>query len=114
MTPTPEQLARLPKWARDHVDSLTRQRDNAVERMTEALAGPEDSDTLADPYMDPPRRLGVGTTVRFQLGERWDAYVDGRVDRDRFGVRLYLNGGPALNVLPRSSNVIEVELRERP
>lgn len=28
--PTPEQIAKLPKWAQEHITSLTRERDSAV------------------------------------------------------------------------------------
>ena len=35
MNPTPEQLAKLPRWAQDHIKDITRERDVAVRALNE-------------------------------------------------------------------------------
>lgn len=36
MTPTPEQIEKLPKWARDHIKTLSRERETAIQALKEA------------------------------------------------------------------------------
>lgn len=36
-SPTPEQIAKLPKWAQQHIEQLTRKRDFATETLAEVL-----------------------------------------------------------------------------
>src|SRR5262249_53047522 len=36
-TPSPEQLAKLPKWAQDHITKLERQREEAIRTLNQAL-----------------------------------------------------------------------------
>jgi hypothetical protein len=101
----PAKLARLPQWARKHIEHL----DTALaERTAEALdarhglsrrlaAGP-DSDTIADPYTSDPVPLGTGVTIRFRV--------------DRTGGRKVLDvmGSGGVMILPRSSNTFELEI----
>jgi hypothetical protein len=63
MTAPPDpRLDRLPRWARDRIEALERDLADARARLA---AGPDDSDTFADPYSDASRPLGRGTMVRF-------------------------------------------------
>ena len=48
MTPTQEQLNKLPKWAQDHIRDIQRQRDIAVLRLDEMV----DSQTPSPIYID--------------------------------------------------------------
>lgn len=35
MTPTPEQMAKLPRWAQEHINEITRQREVAIKALNE-------------------------------------------------------------------------------
>lgn len=97
-------ITKLPKWAQSELRRL--ERDLASARETLA-AGPEDSNTFADPYST-RRPLGADPTILFVLGERDEIRV--RVDRDSHG-RAYLDVNASsgrLMVHPRSSNGIEL------
>jgi hypothetical protein len=111
----PAKLARLPQWARKHIEHL----DTALaERTAEALdarhglsrrlaAGP-DSDTIADPYTSDPVPLGTGVTIRFRVDH---GEVTVRT-MERTGGRKVLDvmGSGGVMILPRSSNTFELEI----
>lgn len=101
-----EQRARLPKWAQQEIDRLERDLDDARAKLS---AGPEDSDTFADPYSEQARRpLGQGPTIMFKLGERNE--IRCRVEHDHRG-RAYLDVNASsgrLAILPRAGNSCEM------
>ena len=95
--------AKLPKWAQQELRRLEADLRDAHARLG---AGPDDSDTFADPYADAPRPLGKGTTVEFRTGpNRFGDRVLVSVGKDR--VRIH--GGDSLHIYPSASNVIEVK-----
>lgn len=96
-------ISKLPKWAQAEIWRLQRNESSYLARLS---AGPDDSDTFADPYSDAPRPLGTGTSVEFRLD---DVKVRVRVNRTRDG-RPYLdvNGGDSVAVYPHASNAIMV------
>lgn len=53
-TPTPEQLAKLPKWAQDHIKDLERERGAAVKALNDFT----DADTPAAFYVE--EHVGMG------------------------------------------------------
>lgn len=59
---TETQLDKLPKYAQHEIARLAMDLEDARAKLA---AGPEDSDTFADPYASVPRPLGKGTTIRF-------------------------------------------------
>lgn len=69
MSPTPEQIAKLPKWAQDHITALTRQRDTAVRQMNEAA----DKDTPAPFFFEDHVCIKDGSpdVVRRYIQSRW-------------------------------------------
>lgn len=102
-----EDLSRLPKWARHRIERL--EADNASLR-AKLEAGPEDSDTFADPYGEPPRPLGAGAHVRFgglDSRKTFDVYIrDGEL-------WIQVNDdGERPAVFPQSTNTIRVGLTE--
>jgi hypothetical protein len=111
----PANLAKLPRWAQQEIERLTR---NEAHYAAKLRAGPEDSDTFADPYSDSARRpLGRGTTIEFVLGQdrfgrdkrinvRTEAQHDGTVVLDVSG------SNSRIAVLPRASNSIEIVHRD--
>lgn len=78
---TPDQLARLPKYARQHIELLENSLEAARAKIQE---GPEVSTATLDPYHDTNRReLGRNTHIQFRSdnGARWDLKHDAAADR---------------------------------
>ena len=109
--PSPEQIAKLPKWAQRHIRVL--EIDLSVARGR--LAAAPDSDTYASPYRNPPEPLGANTTIRLLLGgdlvtaER--NYIDVRRDIDHKGrAYVYVNASDLLVVEPQASNTVRLRV----
>jgi len=106
---TPEQFDRLPKWAQMEMKRLIADRAFFAAKLA---AGPEDSDTFADPTFDETKRpLGAGTTIEFDLadaGDRQDR-LRCRTDATHKG-RKYLDvhGGDSLLVVPQAANAVRI------
>lgn len=104
-------LSKLPKWAQNRITLLERNVEHLKAKLN---AGPEDSDTIADPYGSAPRPLGKGTTVHFvvpkdQLGIQGSGnYYSVRLNKD--GVLEVGSGMSELDIHPRSSNGFDVDL----
>jgi len=113
MTTDPRE-AKLPVWARKHIETLRRQAHDAqIERDDARLAtNPAESNTVLCAYSDIPIGLGKSPTVRFRLGESdRELYADARVEQDRDGRRtLHIMAGTTIHIEPRSSNVILMEV----
>lgn len=106
---------KLPIWAQKELARLRRKVEDAERRATEARLsnGPEDSDTLLDPYDETPIRLPRGTKVRFVLGKSYD-YVDVQILRRREeGPYVELMGQQQLVIRPQVSNVVRVQIDPR-
>jgi hypothetical protein len=106
--PTPEQLGRLPRWARDYVTYLEMRlaearKELAVRDGTVDL-GPGPSATV-NPYSDHPLALPRDTMVRFHLdsGRYLDVEVRGVPAR-----LVVLSSDLQLVVHPKSGNVVEL------
>lgn len=108
---TEARLASLPKWARQEITRLRRNEEHHVATLT---AGPEDSDTFADPYIH-PRPLGRGTVIEFRLGDGWENRFRATIVRQNNGdpALAVSNGGMGIAVLPDASNSITVVPRQR-
>lgn len=95
-------IERLPKWAQAHIEKLKRDLAYAHAKLE---AGPEDSDTFADPHHDVQRPLGKRPTIAFQMGEdRWDRILIYRTEDGE----LDICGSGILAVMPRASNSLRV------
>lgn len=103
MSLTPEQLARLPKYARDRIAYLERDLEAAREKIQE---GPQVSTATLDPYHDTNRReLGRDTHIQFRSdnGARYDL----RHNAERDTLKISGNGqhyADVFVVLPDVSN----------
>jgi hypothetical protein len=101
-------MERLPKWARDEIKVLNMRLAEARERLSQ---GPENSDTIAEPFGDAPRPLGTGTIVRFTINpsdpDDWASYFDVSLREGELRVR---SGSARTAVLPESSNGFRVRL----
>jgi hypothetical protein len=100
---TPEQFARLPKWAQREIEQLN---GNVDHWKAKAQIGPEGSNTFVDSGLNDEKPLGHGPRIRFQLGDRWDEKVEAHIEGDF----LTIHGGHALEIQPVSSNVARVRL----
>lgn len=108
--PRPEQFEKLPKWAQGHIRVLEQNLARERERL---MAGPANSDTIAEPFAAAPKALGKRPLVRFELaGEH--AYLDVRLDEDYKGHPFaYLMGSNSIAIEPQSSNTCRVRLVPR-
>jgi hypothetical protein len=113
MTMTADQLARLPKYARQRIAQLARDNESLKQAIAERDGLVDDANTFANDYggmrgVGERQPLGEGTKITFYLGndaegysERIDAYV-----RDGW---LQLNGGHNLIIVPQSGNTARVQ-----
>lgn len=105
MSLTPEQLARLPKYAQDYIGRVEANLEAARAKIQE---GPEVSTATLDPYHDTNRReLGRNTHIQFRSdnGARWDLKHDAAQDR----LKISGNGqhfADVFVVLPDVSNAV--------
>jgi hypothetical protein len=98
-------ISGLPKWAQTEIQRLQRNESSYIARLS---AGPEDSDTFADPYSDARRPLGKGTSIEFDLD---GTKVRVRLDRTHDGTPyLDVNGVDGLAVYPRASNSVMIRV----
>lgn len=106
-----DDLSRLPRWAQNRITAL--ERDLAAARARLA-AGPEDSDTFADPYStDAVRPLGQGPLVRFG-GPGFDCTFDVTWQDD--GIAIQGNSGwpREMVIRPQASNTVRLYFAESP
>ena len=102
-------LAKLPRWAQQHIENLERDLVEVTNRVEAAQRGPVDTDTIADAYSDHPLRLAQGARVRFQLGPDYDEQIVCHVSERRGGQKcLEIHGGDMLVIRPMSGNLVNV------
>ena len=77
--PTPEQLAKLPKWAQEHIEDITRQHKVAVGQLNQCL----DTQTPSSFFIDEYVGIGAGSPKNIRK------YVQThKISIQRDGVRL--------------------------
>lgn len=110
---TAQRLERAPQWYRDLVSSLMRDNDGLRAMLQ---AGPEDSDTVADPYGDAPRPLGQGPTIRFSPDPDNNAMARFEVRLTEYGA-LRVSADTSINdelvVQPWSANTLYLKFVPR-
>lgn len=117
--PTEEQLARLPKWARKHIDLLAMR---LLEASTELGRIRGDKPTRIQ--VDPDRYRHAGepnasyyaendATVRFRTGDDWQDYIDVKLQfHPRRGAAVLIRSGQmGLDIAPESGNVCNIRPR---
>lgn len=104
-----ERLAKLPVWARMHLSTLYRERDEALALAADvaarSFAPTGASDTIADALGRYPINLAPGRPVRFVLGDGPEEWVEAHTDT--IGGRRVVDvrsGWRGLAVLPAASN----------
>lgn len=103
-------LDKLPKWALQHINNLTRTIEELRNHVRE-LSEPDsivDTDTVVHTYsIYPDVRLEKGALIRFTTD---NGDIDVQVARGILEVRGRVD---PLVVLPRVTNVVEIELRRQ-
>jgi len=111
MTPTPEQLAKLPKWAREHLSYMEMRLREAKLAAHEMSGSVPNAMVWADSYGEFPRPLEVmGRPVRFTTEKDisdWDHYID--VTLEAPGA-IRVRGGRSLTVHPESTNGLVIRI----
>lgn len=115
--PTPEQLAKLPKWAQRYIGVQQTYISNLNAHIDELSEGPEDSDTFVEHYSSYPNRpLGKAPIIKFQLGGdgNWNN-LNARVHEAHDGTKFLniMSTGSMVSVRPRSGNTFDVYLETR-
>lgn len=113
IVPVDSRVEKLPKWAQDHIAVLRMRLGEARNDADLARSrGPEDTDTVADPYAQSPVYLPAGARVVFKLSEGRD--ITAHVMRGRGEAYLdvtasgWRGGSDRLFVSPQASNVIRL------
>lgn len=104
MNPQEPDPSRLPKWAQRRLETLERDLADAQSRLA---AGPDDSDTFADPYRDVPRPLGKGTMIQF--GDVEEGAFNVSFEDGQLRIQFASLRSQGLVVLPWSSNSVRLE-----
>lgn len=118
---TPEELAKLPKWAQRRIISIQREQIGALERLRERddEVGTTDIHVSERGMLDAWRPIPTGSSIRYTLGgvdgdDDHEAYVDvaiARGGRSQYvgpgePATLQVMGGRGLVMQPVSSNVV--------
>lgn len=106
MNPTPEQLAKLPKWAQQHIAVL--ESNLEVQRMVRLINPGAPSPFWTQAYNEPRRFIQAPIDIRFglPLGESHLFSIrpsEHQPERLQISSRLY-----CLTVFPKVGNVIEI------
>ena len=107
--------ARLPVWAQGLIGRLRREVEDERRRADEARGsgGPEDTDTVIDPYDDVPIRLPKGERVRFLVGRDHYEWIDCQVlHHATLGRVVQVMAGTSLVVHPSVTNVVYLGVRQ--
>jgi hypothetical protein len=114
---TPEQIAKLPKWAQNEINGL----QYAVEYYKKQLVAVHEGTTnvfVERGLKEEDIPLPPNTRIRYQLGPRWDDFISVSIPRDEdqkfYGSHVYISsiGGP-LSLLPEVSNVVRAVMLDR-
>lgn len=118
VTISSDQIAKLPKWAREHIASVERQRDDAMRELRDATSG-----SLIDPEHqkfcttqlggDPFWLPQYGRIAYSSSPEVWDGLPELEVAEARYapqGIEVRTSQKGLLSVSPASSNVVHIAL----
>lgn len=117
-SPSPEQIAKLPKWARDHIQRIERERDGAVCERKRTLDSQTSSPIYYGGFMDSGKKFIQTDEVTFTIGQQvygehqWPKEIRARIQNGR----LRLMGAGVcgtLEIIPNCSNVIEIGILDR-
>ena len=121
MKPTPEQIAKLPKWAQEYIATMESRERNAIKALDELKGGRPDSPIQVERSTDPSDKRYEsayrvpGNCVRLYLDrnepERWiEVNLSGKHSQTAAwrGRSIEVRGSNALAFRASASNVLEV------
>lgn len=125
-TVTAEQIAKLPKWAQDHIRNITRERDIAVQELNAWVDSQTPSAFYVDEYpcigeQKHKRRYFQGNRIAVDhAGVHCEILLAREDDGQRlYGIDItYSEGGPRrighqdVAIMPRASNCIELVAKD--
>lgn len=123
MKPTSEQLAKLPKWAQDHIEDLTRQRDASVESLNKFCDSQTPSRFRVEDRPCTGESAGPSHKVCYIQGHtlyvEW-AGIELRIDANDYGNReneiglswSTADGTREVAMVPRSFNAVNLKTKE--
>lgn len=107
-TPTPEQIAKLPKWAQEHIHFLQRWHDEAQAKLKEYLDTQSPSAIYTGHEVSGDVRFIQDNCITFVLPH---GTVTVWVDGDHLNCNAHY-GSAGFFVQPQSSNVVHLSIRE--
>lgn len=114
---TPERMAKLPVWARNHIADLVRERDEATRQYLEQFDSQTPTRvTYGDHYNNPRYLRDDGhDSVRFNIDEhRWVELAPVRNKDRHYGEPdVKITASTGMVILPQVSNVIGVRVMDR-
>lgn len=124
---TAEQLAKLPKWAREHIDSLSRELDAATLSLQQYLDNQTPSPFYLDDWFSPTRqKVYIQSATNRICVEHARVHLEVFLPHEDDSQRLYgielnysamVNGkhclaGPTVAVVPRGCSLIQLISKE--
>lgn len=110
---TEEQVAKLPKWAKQHIETITQQRDAAVKQLNEFLDTQTESSIYIEEFsthVSPPifvKKFIQGDQVTF-------GSISVRLETNDEKTRLYISDKrDAISIEPHSSNSFYLTTKKR-
>ena len=107
---TPEELAKLPVWARRKVETLERtvhEKQNRINALTDSSLHPDECAVVVQPFHDISFGVPDDTRIVFRLPDGDDART-----RDLYlsiyDGRLRMHGDATLTIAPSASNSVSV------
>jgi hypothetical protein len=113
-------VSKLPKWAQHHIELLTRDLTESLERESSGPVSVEDALVVFEPYgagrslTGNPRK----TDVQFNIGRRYtesiivSIEIDSDNDPTPMGLRITSQGAP-IKIVPKMTNTFVIEMETR-
>ena len=115
---TPEKIAKLPKWAQEHIEKLSLECGAAVAERAKVLDAQTPSDIYYGGFTDSGRKYVQSDEITFVIGiqmhggKPWPTEISVRIHNGK--LRLMGTGVcGTLQIIPHVSNVIEVGVFDR-
>lgn len=112
---TPEQIAKLPKWAQDHIRNLEQQASHWRETAKGVFQDTETNVSIQEYCQGQflTKHLEERVRVRFRVGERSQDYISVGFEGEGIYKRLAINSGlGTIAVLPSASNSVGIVIHK--
>jgi len=106
---TPAQLAKLPKWARDEVRDLERERDIAMQFAANVRENMPKTSVSIEKYGEDVVYIDDAYPITFRFGDKWEQRFDVRLE----GEILEVRGGSRLFMSSQATNEFHIHIEDR-